>query len=136
MAGAGCVLAWAAVAAPPTAFLPRAPRASLRWAPRADLSRRADRARLYGMARACLQQDAFDLLAFAVAGMAIAVLLNWRNDRCGYWLNAVLLAVADLPFIIFVLIPGLTPPWQGLAGPLLWAVAFGLTNIGRLGVAK
>src|SRR3546814_19016325 len=68
--------------------------------------------------------------------MAIAVLLNGRNDRCGYWLNAVLLAVADIPFIIFVLIPGLTPPWPGLAGPLLWAVAFGLTTIGRLGVAK
>ncbi|MBO9379636.1 hypothetical protein GG804_22955 [Sphingomonas histidinilytica] len=89
-----------------------------------------------GMTRARLQQDAFYLLAFAVAGMAIAVLLNWRNDRWGYWLNAVLLAVADIPFIIFVLIPGLTPPWPGLAGPLLWAVAFGLTTIGRLGVAK
>src|SRR3546814_8661336 len=48
-----------------------------------------------GMTRARLQQDAFYLLAFAVAGMAIAVLLNWRNDRCGYWLNAVLLARSE-----------------------------------------
>src|SRR3546814_8300931 len=89
-----------------------------------------------GMSRARLLQDAFYLLAFAVEGMAVAVLLNWRNDRCGYWRNAGLLAVADIPVIIFVLIPGLTPPWPGLAGPLLWAVAFGLTTIGRLGVAK
>lgn len=89
-----------------------------------------------GMTRARLQQDAFYLLAFAVAGMAIAVFLNWRNDRWGYWLNAVLLGVADIPFVIFVLIPGLAPPWPGLAGPLLWAIAFALTTIGRLGTGK
>src|SRR3546814_18322280 len=79
-----------------------------------------------GMTRARLQQDAFYLLAFAVAGMAIAVLLTWRYDRCCYWLNAVLLSVAVLPFIIFVLFLGLTPPWPDLAGPLLWEFTFGI----------
>ncbi|WP_146606033.1 hypothetical protein [Mesorhizobium kowhaii] len=89
-----------------------------------------------GMIRARLQQDAFYLLAFALAAIVIAVLLNWRNDRRGYWLNAVLLAVADIPFVIFVLMPGLIPPWPGLAGPLLWVIAFVLTTIAQLGIGK
>ncbi len=86
-----------------------------------------------GMVRARLQQDAFYLLAFALAAIAIALVLNWRNDRLGYWLNGVLLCVADIPFVIFVLVPGLISPWPGLAGPLLWMIALILTTIGQFG---
>src|SRR5258706_215280 len=34
-----------------------------------------------GMVRARLLQDAFYLLFFAVAGIVVAVILNWRNDK-------------------------------------------------------
>jgi hypothetical protein len=34
-----------------------------------------------GMVRARLLQDAFYLLFFAVAGILMAVILNWRNDK-------------------------------------------------------
>ena len=38
-----------------------------------------------GMVRARLLQDAFYLLFFAVAGILIAAILNWRDDKQGYW---------------------------------------------------
>jgi hypothetical protein len=84
-----------------------------------------------GMVRGRLLQDAFYLLFFALVGIVIALALNWRNDRQGYWMNGVLIAVADIPFVLFVLIPGLMPWWPGLAGPLLWSVAFLLTTVAR-----
>jgi len=59
------------------------------------------------MARGRLLQDAFYLLFFAVAGIVMAVVLNWRNDKQGYWMNGTLIAVADIPFVLFVLVPGL-----------------------------
>jgi hypothetical protein len=86
-----------------------------------------------GMVHGRLLQDAFYLLFFAVAGIAIALTLNWRNDRRGYWINGILIAAADIPFVLFVLLPGLMPWWPGLAGPLLWAAALVFTSLGRFG---
>src|ERR1700726_1403481 len=84
-----------------------------------------------GMVRGRLLQDAFYLLFFALAGILMAVILNWRNDKQGYWMNGTLIAFADIPFVLFVLVPGLIPWWPGLAGPLLWLMAFLLTSIAR-----
>ena len=86
-----------------------------------------------GMVQGRLQQDAFYLLFFAISGVVIAVTLNWRNDRLGYWMNGILIAVADIPFVLFVLVPGLMPWWPGLLGPLLWIAALLLTSVGRFG---
>jgi hypothetical protein len=85
-----------------------------------------------GMVRGRLLQDAFYLLFFALAGILMAVILNWRNDKQGYWMNGTLIAFADVPFVLFVLVPGLVPWWPGLAGPLLWLIAFLLTSIARV----
>jgi hypothetical protein len=84
-----------------------------------------------GMVRGRLMQDASYLAFFAISGILIAVVLNWRNDKQGYWMNGSLLAVADIPFILFVLVPGLIPWWPGLAGPLLWLAALIFTSVGR-----
>jgi hypothetical protein len=84
-----------------------------------------------GMVRARLLQDAFYLLFFAVAGILLAVILNWRNDKQGYWMNGTLIAFADIPFVLFVLAPGLIPWWPGLVGPLLWLIAFVFTSVAR-----
>ena len=84
-----------------------------------------------GMVRARLLQDAFYLLFFAIAGILMAAILNWRNDKQGYWMNATLIAFADIPFVLFVLVPGLIPWWPGLAGPLLWLAAFVFTTVAR-----
>jgi hypothetical protein len=84
-----------------------------------------------GMVQGRLLQDAFYLVFFAISGILMAVILNWRNDKQGYWMNGSLLAVADIPFILFVLVPGLIPWWPGLAGPLLWLAALIFTSVGR-----
>lgn len=53
------------------------------------------------------------------------------NDKRGYWVNGTLLAFADIPFVLFVLVPGLIPWWPALAGPLLWLAAFTFSSVGR-----
>jgi hypothetical protein len=84
-----------------------------------------------GMVQGRLLQDALYLVFFAISGILMAVILNWRNDKQGYWMNGTLLAVADIPFILFVFVPGLIPWWPGFAGPLLWLAAFIFTSVGR-----
>ena len=84
-----------------------------------------------GIIRGRLLQDAFYLLFFAISGILMAAILNSRNDKQGYWMNGTLIAFADIPFILFVLVPGLIPWWPGLAGPLLWLAALIFTSVGR-----
>ncbi|MFY9839122.1 MAG: alpha/beta hydrolase, partial [Xanthobacteraceae bacterium] len=71
------------------------------------------------MVQGRLLQTAFYILFFAISGIVIALAFNWRNDRQGYWMNGILIAFADIPFVLFVLLPGLVPWWPGLTGPLL-----------------
>ena len=85
------------------------------------------------MAQARLMQTAFYLAAFATAAIIFAITLNWRNDRFGFWVNAVIVGIADIPFILFVLVPGNVPWWPGLLGPLLWIAAFFFTALARMG---
>jgi hypothetical protein len=80
-----------------------------------------------------LLQTAFYLAAFAAAAIAFAVTLNWRNDGLGFWANGAMVSIADIPFILFVLIPGYAPWWPGMLGPILWVAAFFLTAFGRIG---
>jgi hypothetical protein len=84
------------------------------------------------MVQGRLMQTAFYLAAFAAAAIVFAITLNWRNDRFGFWVNAVMVGVADIPFILFVLIPGYAPWWPGLLGPLLWIAAFFFTALARM----
>jgi hypothetical protein len=85
------------------------------------------------MAQARLMQAAFYLAAFAAAAIIFAITLNWRNDRFGFWVNAVMVGIADIPFILFALVPGYVPWWPGLLGPLLWIAAFFFTALARMG---
>jgi hypothetical protein len=86
-----------------------------------------------GMAEGRLMQTAFYLAAFATAAIIFAITLNWRNDQLGFWANAIMVGIADIPFILFVLVPGYAPWWPGLLGPLLWIAAVFFTAITRLG---
>src|SRR5580692_11942906 len=85
------------------------------------------------MAEGRLMQTAFYLAAFATAAIIFAITLNWRNDQLGFWANAIMVGIADIPFILFVLVPGYAPWWPGLLGPLLWIAAVFFTAITRLG---
>tara|TARA_B100000586_G_scaffold2349_2_gene1527 strand:- start:4955 stop:5344 length:390 start_codon:yes stop_codon:yes gene_type:complete len=85
-----------------------------------------------GMVQGRIYQDAFSLLFFAIFGIAIAVWLNWRNSRLGYWLNLVVISAADIGFIVYVLLPGYVPLVPGGLGPLLWVVAIIFSTLGIL----
>jgi hypothetical protein len=88
------------------------------------------------MAQGRLMQTAFYLTAFAATAIVLALTLNWRNDRLGFWLNGIMVGIADIPFILFVLIPGYAPWWPGLLGPVLWIAAFSVTSLARMGATK
>ena len=85
-----------------------------------------------GMVQGRIYQDAFSLLFFAIFGIAVAVWLNWRNSRLGYWLNLVVISTADIGFIVYVLLPGYVPLVPGGLGPLLWVVAIIFSTLGIL----
>jgi hypothetical protein len=82
------------------------------------------------MVQGRLFQDAWNLACFSAAAIGVALTLNWRNNRWGYWINLAVIGVADMGFIIFVLLPGYLPPWPGLLGPLVWLTGLALTTIG------
>src|SRR5580700_674919 len=88
------------------------------------------------MAQGRLMQTAFYLMAFAATAIVLALTLNWRNDRRGFWVNGIMVGIADIPFILFVLIPGYAPWWPGLLGPLLWVAAFSVTGLARMSATK
>jgi len=85
-----------------------------------------------GMIQGRIYQDAFYLLFFALFGIVVAVIFNWKNNKSGYWLNLVVISFGDIGFIITVLIPGYLPLFPGSIGPILWLIALTLTTIGRL----
>ena len=84
------------------------------------------------MAQGRLFQVAFYIFCFATAGIVIAVSLNWRNSRAGFWANALLIGVTDVPFILFVLAPGYVPLLFGSLGPDLWVAGMLFTGLGQI----
>ena len=83
-----------------------------------------------GMIQGRIFQNAWSLLFFALFGIVVAVTLNWKNSRLGYWLNLVVISAADVGFIIFVMVPGYVPLVPGGLGPLLWVVALVFSTLG------
>ena len=89
-----------------------------------------------GIVQGRVYQDAWNLLLFALFGIAVGVFLNWKNSRLGYWLNLVIVSAGDIGFILFVLIPGYVPFMPGALGPLLWVVAVVFSTVGIVSGVK
>jgi len=83
------------------------------------------------MVRGRLLQNAFYLFAFATTAIVLAITMNWHNSLAGFWLTALILAVSDVPFILFVLVPRYTPFWPGVLGPALWVAGMIFTGLGQ-----
>ncbi len=85
-----------------------------------------------GIIQGRIYQDAWNLLFFALFGIVVAVTLNWKNSRLGYWLNLVVISAGDIGFIITIMVPGYIPLVPGGFGPLLWVVALAFSTLGIL----
>ncbi len=86
-----------------------------------------------GMVQARIYQDAWLLFFIAIASIVIAIIYNWQNSRLGYWLNLIMLSVADVGFIGLVLVPGYAPWMPAGLGPALWLLAVVFSSIGLFG---
>jgi hypothetical protein len=84
-----------------------------------------------GMVRGRIYQSVWNLAAFAVAAIAVAVVYNWFNNPMGYWLNLALTGVTDVGFVLFIVVPGYLPLWPGLLGPALWILAVTSSTLGQ-----
>jgi hypothetical protein len=81
-----------------------------------------------GMARGRVLRDSWNLLFFGGAAIALALTLNLRNSAWGYWINLGIIGLADMGFILFVLLPGYAPIWPGILGPFLWVAGWAFTT--------
>ena len=89
-----------------------------------------------GMVQGRIYQGAWNLLFFALFGIVVAILLNWKNSRLGYWLNLVVVSAADIGFIVAILMPGYVPLIPGGIGPLLWVLALVFSTLGILKASR
>ncbi len=85
-----------------------------------------------GLVQARVHQGAFNLLFFGLTAIGIAVFLNWKNDKFGYWANCIMVSVVDVGFIWLVLAPGWIPLFPGVLGPLFWVLAIIFSTIAYL----
>jgi hypothetical protein len=86
-----------------------------------------------GLARARLEQGAWNLALFALQAMAVATLLNWHNNRIGYWLNIIIVGVVDLLYVLLLIVPGYIPAsLAAWAGPITYLIAATFSTAGFL----
>jgi hypothetical protein len=83
-----------------------------------------------GLVQGKINQGAWDLLFIALAGISIAIIYNWKNSLLGYWLNLLIVSIADIGFIIFVLLPGHVDFFPGILGPVFWISAAIFSTLG------
>ncbi|MGW4841426.1 hypothetical protein [Nocardia brasiliensis] len=53
----------------------------------------------------------------------VAVTMNRVNSRLGFWLNAVVLGVVDLAFLLLLAVPGYVDLIGAIVGPVVWVLA-------------
>jgi hypothetical protein len=89
-----------------------------------------------GLVQGRLLQNAWNLGVFSLIAIGVAVFLNWRNSRTGYWANLIIVSAADIGFVLFVLVPGLIPLWPGILGPVFWLLGLAFTTLGLRSAPK
>ena len=73
----------------------------------------------------------------SIVAISVAAKLNWRNSVWGYWVvNFATVGIADTGFIFFVLVPGCTPVWPSILGPVFWVLATIFSTIALLARTK
>lgn len=85
-----------------------------------------------GLVQGRLFQGAFYVAIFAVVAVVVALILNWRNSRVGYWINLLTVSAADIPFILFIVLPGHMTGPEAVVGPALWLSGVALSTLAVL----
>ena len=85
--------------------------------------------------QALMNQHGWNLLWFGVFAAVVGAFFNWRNSVTGYWYNLVVVSMADIGFIVAVLIPGYVAMMVGIWGPILWVMAVVFSTLGIRGVS-
>lgn len=75
-------------------------------------------------------QHAANLAIFGIIAIAIALKLNWHSSSLGFWLNLLMLGLADIAFIIAFFIPGYIQGVAGVMGPVLFLLGAVFTGLG------
>ena len=73
-----------------------------------------------GLVQGRLFQGAFYVAAFAVVAVVVSLGFNWKNSRAGYWVNLLTVSTADIPFVLFIVLPGHMTVPEAIVGPALW----------------
>jgi len=85
-----------------------------------------------GLVQGRLFQESFYVAAFALVAVVIALGFNWRNSSSGYWINLLTVSAADIPFILFIVLPGHMNGPEALLGPSLWLTGAACSTIALL----
>lgn len=84
-----------------------------------------------GLVQGRLFQLAAYMLTISLFVIGVALRLNWRNDRLGYWLNLCVAGWADAIWIAVVVLPGYVGLLRGLVPPAMFVVGAVLTTAAR-----
>ena len=80
-----------------------------------------------------LGQHAWDLLVVGFMVTVIAVTMNWKGSRAGFWLNTSLVSGVDVGLTLFMVVPGVMNLADALPGVVLWIPAVALSAWGLAG---
>lgn len=65
----------------------------------------------------------FSLILAGYGVLAIwGAVLIWRGQRLGFWLNTVMLGIADAAFVYALMLPGYISVAEGILGPVLYVL--------------
>ncbi len=79
-----------------------------------------------------IAEHAAELIGFGVMAVIVAVALVAKGRALGYWLNAVVLGIVDLAFVLGEIVPGHVSAVETGIGPLLYVAALAVTTVAVL----
>ncbi len=77
-----------------------------------------------------IEHYAWNLVWFGIYAIVLAIFMNWKNSKTGYWFNLVVVSLTDIGFIAAIILPGYISVAEGWPGPIFWILAFVFTTIG------
>ncbi len=85
-----------------------------------------------GLVQGRLFQGAFYVAVFAAIAVIVALGFNWRNSRAGYWISLIAVSAADIPFVLFIVLPGHMTGLEAVVGPALWLTGIVFSTLALL----